>query len=149
MTGTELREELLQIGQELQSRYKSGLQQRGKIATGKLFNSIDYEVRKEEGGMKLFLNGEEYMHNVEEGRRPGTQPPLDAIYKWMIGRGVEGGRNRAWLIVKNIKKEGIKPTFILKEIKESLNNLYKDRLEEAIKRDIRNTMKENLKNRKQ
>lgn len=80
-------------GAEYVKTIKANLSKLGKIASGALYNSINYNVRIEEDGVHLDLLYLLYLQWINQGRRPGTQPPLDAILNWVKLLRISGNAN--------------------------------------------------------
>lgn len=140
-----LEEELRRIGEELKEQYKGELQSKGKIASGTLYNSVEYELRWEGGDLKLYFKMADHWINVEEGRQVGKkQPPLLSLLPWMVKRGIEPLKETAFVIARSISRKGIKGVPIVRDIKRSLKGRFQNRLEEVIKREIKEQLKEAL-----
>ena len=103
--------------QNVVSNAKSILLNKKKIATGRLYNSIRYNVSSD--GSISFSYAEEGKY-VESGRRRGARfPPPAPILKWIKIKGIKG-RDRTtgrfikdkalvFLIQRAISRDGIKP----------------------------------------
>jgi len=84
---------------------------KGMRASGKFAESL--EVRVE--GLNAQLWGEDYAQQLETGRKAGRFPPIDAIKKWIVDKGIA---NRiqgeitvsalAFLIARKIARNGWK-----------------------------------------
>lgn len=134
------------IGKFVKDTYKDKLKSGGHIATGKLYNSIDYKVEFTESSILVKFLAEDYYINIEEGRKPnGKFPPLDVIRKWIIAKGLPNKPGLDYLISRKIALEGIKPKPYLRETIEMLPNITND-LEVALKRDVELLIKEKLNN---
>jgi hypothetical protein len=110
----------------------------GKIATGDLYNSIQFEVTTEGDIISLNIHANSYLQYVSEGRKPGEkQPPPEAISKWVEIRGIKprsyklpSGKNRIqttdsqiYLISRSIGKYGIKGNNVIAETLESQQDI--------------------------
>lgn len=143
-----LEETLELIGQLARDQYKDKLKT-GKpynsIATGKLFNSIDYRVDLTNNGIKLsFVDLPDYYIYVENGRKPGGKmPPISIIKKWIKDRGIPNKPGLEYIIARSIGENGIKPKPYIREIKITLKN-YIDEIEDAITKDIAQEIKTKL-----
>lgn len=132
------------IGELVVEQYKSDLKTnpkkygngRNSIASGKLFNSVNYKLNVDDN-LKLYLTLDDHYIYVEEGSKFTTKmPPLSVIKKWMVDRGISG-KNLEYKIQRSIFKKGIKPKPYLRDIKQTLKNNYKDEIEKALKKDIK------------
>lgn len=120
------------IGNEITENYKSELQRNKKIATGKLYNSIDYKLIIEDKSIKLIFIAEDYFLDVEEGRKAGSKmPPLNKIKEWMRVKGII---NRdPYLIARSISLKGIRAISSLKKAREM--NKYTNIIAKALEAD--------------
>ena len=120
------------IGNEITENYKSELQRNKKIATGKLYNSIDYKLIIEDKSIKLIFIAEDYFLDVEEGRKAGSKmPPLNKIKEWMRVKGII---NRdPYLIARSISLKGIRAIPSLKKTREM--NKYTNIIAKALEAD--------------
>lgn len=83
----------------------------GMRASGAWADSLEVQVTN----TKATLTGLQYSDQLEYGRRPGGQPPSEAIEKWIIEKGIaariEGNisiSSLAFLISRKIAREGWK-----------------------------------------
>ena len=132
MEYTNLIKILNDIGNEITENYKSELQRNKKIATGKLYNSIDYKLIIEDKSIKLIFIAEDYFLDVEEGRKAGSKmPPLNKIKEWMRVKGII---NRdPYLIARSISLKGIRAIPSLKKAREM--NKYTNIIAKALEAD--------------
>ena len=75
-------------------------------ATGRTEKSIKVErIRRSEYRVGPDVP---YAYFVEHGRAPGTLPPISAIKRWVITKGIAGNdaTSMAWAIAKSIAKKG-------------------------------------------
>jgi hypothetical protein len=124
----------------------SKLIQLGKVASGRLKKSLGYEIVKTSTSYQLHFIGEDYLDEVENGRKPGKMPPVGKIQQWMQYKGLPEKDNKsvAFLIARSIGKNGIEPTqFLRKSIIENNDRLRKTMTKELtqyIIRDIKKTI---------
>lgn len=132
MEYTNLIKILNDIGNEITDNYKSELQRNKKIATGKLYNSIDYKIIKDDKSIKLIFIAEDYFLEVEEGRKAGGKmPPLNKIKEWMRTKGII---NRdPYIIARSISLKGVRAVPSLKKAREM--NKYTNIIAKAIEAD--------------
>ena len=94
-----------------------------KVASGKLLNSIRYDVETDsQGNPTLVLSYIDYFENVNLGRRKERKKvPISAILDWIKVRGLQGRNKKgrfiprlsfAFAIQTNIYKFGIRPANI-------------------------------------
>lgn len=84
---------------------------KGMRASGKFAESLEVRVK----GLNAQLCGEDYAQQLETGRKAGGFPPIDAIKKWIVDKGIA---NRiqgeitvsalAFLIARKIARQGWK-----------------------------------------
>lgn len=122
------------IGELARDQYKAKIR-KGAYATGKLFNSIEYKLTVTENGVKLYLTMLDYYIYVEEGRKVGSMPPVSAIKKWMLTKGLPNNNALAWKISHSIAKNGIKAKPYIREIKATLPS-FTDDIQKAFEKDV-------------
>lgn len=104
-----------QVEQEIETR----LRNYGKYASGKLFDSIRYEVREEKSGFILKFIMEDYGYWVDKGSKPskyanakgkgtGKSKFIAKLKQWCKIKGLP--ENAAFPIRRSIWKFGIAPT---------------------------------------
>ncbi len=121
---------------------------RKKTNTGKLKNSLGYEIRQTKNGFIIeFISSENYAAIVEEGRKKGAKmPPSGAIDRWAIQRNIKGTRGKdgrfqkrksiVFAIRRSIADNGIKPVrFMGLAMTKEFNKLSKP-LQEALTKDL-------------
>jgi hypothetical protein len=107
-----------------------------KVASGSLINSINYRLQDTAQGINIILVANDYLKYVDQGRKPGTYPPIQAIKKWVAIKGIP--KEAAWAIRTNIYKFGIKPTNVIRKTKNIIetsrnaNRKYEQRMVDNI-----------------
>jgi hypothetical protein len=107
-----------------------------KVASGSLINSINYRLQDTAQGINVILLANDYLKYVDEGRKPGTYPPIQAIQRWVSIKGIP--KQAAWAIRTNIYKFGIKPTNVIRKTKtiidtsRNANRKYEQRMVDNI-----------------
>lgn len=87
-----------------------------KIATGRLYNSINvYFEEAQKGEIEIIIEAAKEAQYVEDGRRPGKYPPLQAMLNWVQSKPALTNaelsiKQRAFLAGRSIAKYGIYPT---------------------------------------
>jgi hypothetical protein len=123
------------------------LRQYKKDASGRLIKSIDYRLTETAYELNFFINAEDYLTYVDQGRKRGSYPPIKSIAKWASLKGLPKGTEFG--IAKNIYKFGIKPTNILDKVERKV--LYGkafDEMETAIANNIETEIVNNIENNK-
>jgi len=111
------------------------LKRAGKDASGRLINSLDYRVTETADNIKFVFEAEDYYNYVDEGRRPGSYPPIQDIARWASIRGID--KRFAFPIARSIYKFGIKPANITEKVQRGfLNGVLFDDLEEYIAKEV-------------
>lgn len=147
---TELQKVLEDYAKDVADRYKDVLTKNDHIASQKLINSIKTEVVVGNNSFEVVMNLEEYWKYVEYDTKPHFPPP-DALLKWIqvkpvIPRPDKNGRiptpkQLAYLIGRHIDTFGTKGTHDLQQTKDDIFTWYKDKLSDALGRDILNTIR--------
>lgn len=104
-----------QVEQEIEKR----LYNYGKYATGKLYDSIRYEIKETKSKISIAFFMLEYGKFVDKGTKPskyadskgkgtGKSPFIESLMKWCVIKGIP--KEAAFPIRRNIWKYGIAPT---------------------------------------
>ena len=122
---------------------KTSLSRKGKKASGNLYDSINVEVKLLGNDYNLVVKMADYWNYVDKGRKPGKQPPISSIVKWIRNKPSFGGLGNkkpesvAFGIAKKIGKFGIKPTnFYTKVINDGRLIKLEEDIAEAIKNNL-------------
>lgn len=91
-----------------------------KSSTGALINSVSYKLKEEANQINIIIEAEDYLKYVDQGRKPGKYPPIQAIAKWCNIKGIP--QAAAFPIARNIFKFGIKPTNIIQQTIKEINS---------------------------
>ena len=87
------------------------------VATKGLLNSVAKQF-EQRGSVRAWLIGSDlkYAPFLEYGRRPGKRPPMDAILRWIVFKGIStpNPRTLAFLIARSIGKKGTKGKYPFK-----------------------------------
>lgn len=70
-----------------------------------------------------------YARAIEEGRPPGTMPPVKALEKWAKRKNLN-----AWAVAKSIEKHGIKPNPVLSTALEESQQAIEGEFTNALER---------------
>ena len=151
-----LKEVLERYGQLLVTRYQTYVPE----ASGKLVQSVKYEMRMGDTSYEVGLWLEDYWKYVEHGRKAGKFPPLSKIEEWIrvkpvIPRPYNGKlpteKQLAFLIGRKIAQEGSEPKNVLKRTMDEVLDEMLMSVKQAIMEDIQedlNTVLVTLTNRK-
>jgi hypothetical protein len=134
-----------EIGSELVKELTKNLLQLDKKATGDLIRSLDYKVVEKVDGFLVTLLADEHLKWVDEGRRPGKQPPTKALDRWVVARGITMKDKKGkfikresvkFLIARAIGKKGIKPTNVIQKTIDNVWTRKKELIRKAAIEDI-------------
>lgn len=114
-----MRSILADIGEVLVDAIRDELQNQGHVNTGRLRDSIGYEINEFGGNITLTILADEvdYASAINDGFRPSSLPNIDAIEEWVRERGIKSDnekinksknpeRRLAFAIAKSIMQEG-------------------------------------------
>ena len=110
---TNLRKQLEALGVEAVAILTRLLIEADKRASGELIRSLNFKVIQDVNGLLLSILAADYFEYVDEGRKPGKQPPIKPIQSWVkkrniVFRGLDD-RQTAFIIARSIGKKGIRP----------------------------------------
>lgn len=146
----QLKKMVNQVGKDLVIELTNELLKADKKASGKLINSLKYEVIEVLGNLMIRLKAETYLTFVDQGRKPGKMPPISPIMKWIDIRGIKprSGQSKsglAFAIAKSIGRKGIKPTYVIKKAKDNIMAAKKEILAKAAQKDVMDALNKILK----
>lgn len=128
--------------------YVENLKNDDRVATGQLINNVKTEVKAGNDTFEVVLQVADYYQWLENGRKAGKFPPVDAILDWIkVKKPDKNGKlptekQLAFLIGRAIKENGtIKDKgydggHYVKKTMEALNTEYINRLHEALQKDF-------------
>lgn len=148
----EVTNEINNIASDLLERYKKSIKDGNHIASGNLYNTARYKTNMNGKWFEVIFVLDETWRYLENGTKPHF-PPLNAIENWItvkriipttISGRVPTTRQLAYLIGREISKNGTKPTKLLQQtidgaddlINQLLDELYKQLQEEINKEEI-------------
>lgn len=107
----ELNKKVQKIADRIFQLSQENLIEDGHIDTGTMLKTANINRGD---GYAMITYPAEYADNIEYGRQPGTQPPLEPLIKWcrrkLKLKDDKEAEKVAWAIVVSIKKRGIAPT---------------------------------------
>ena len=83
--------------------------EQGHNASGRGVASIRQESELNGRDLNVKIFGLDYLQYVNDGRKAGSMPPVDAIREWVEIKGIASGKeadSAAWAIATAIKREG-------------------------------------------
>lgn len=119
-------------------------------SSGELQDTMTFGVRYNDREFEVYLDLQSYWQYIEDGRLPGSFPPVDAIIQWIrqkpiipqpftlsSGRSVIPTENQlAFLIGRKIREDGIAPNPLMMETADELRLGLIDALKQAFSEDI-------------
>ena len=148
---------------------KTALTKKGKNASKKLYDSIDYDLKVSKNSFELSFLMEDYGTFIDKGvkgnkssaKAPSSpfkytnkMPPTKAFDKWVIKRGLAGRNKKGqfvsreslkFAIAKSVQMYGIETTnFFTKPFESAFKNLP-DEVVEAYGLEVENLLKTSLK----
>lgn len=130
----------------LRNEYQDNLILHNRIASGDLLNSVEYVIDRDGYTYTVSLMLKDYWYFVENGRKAGKMPPMDAILSWIKAKPVLPRPNAkgklptpqqlAFLIARKIGEEGTEGTQDLRKATDTIWDTFEDRLYEAIDEDV-------------
>ena len=132
------------------------IQKKGKVASGTLLNSIDYDIKEMKNDLEIVIEYADYGKFVLSGRKAGSRMPLRIKRIPISGGKVKPVGGYKTLQKKNVKslkqlsksiaKRGIKPFNFLEDVPPYLKSpQFKNAYCEAMSKDIAYQMKKELK----
>jgi hypothetical protein len=110
---------LEKFGKYLVTESRKNLTRKKKNVKGKLYESLDYDVKEMPNSFQFDFLMEDYGEWVDKGRKAGKNPPFSAIREWVQDRKIQFRSNKgkfqsydqtAWAVVKKIGRDGIEPS---------------------------------------
>lgn len=140
---------------------KRNLEEKGKNASFALSQSISYDVKIFGTKYQFSVSMEDYYKEVDEGRKPGSSPPINDILRWMREKPVtlrtngkrltrknnpdpaKEYRKAAFYISKKIGRVGTEGSKFFSDVvtKENLK-IFQTELSKAVKREVTITIKD-------
>lgn len=105
---------------------------------GTLDDSLSWEVLGDDTRVRLQISMAEHGIYVDQGRRPGKQPPLSNIREWCSSKGIP--QDAAYPIARHIGRFGIPPTRFATIPLEAAESRIAAKLEEVVESVIENSI---------
>lgn len=136
------RKHLDRFGKQYVGTLVGFLKKYNKSASGALINSIDYRLQETAQEIKLIIDANDYLKYVDEGRKPGKFPPIQAIEKWTKLKGIP--QSAVFPIAKSIFKFGIEPTNVIEDSLKSFEGIGVEIVEEMVDESVQNYVVQEL-----
>lgn len=145
--------EIRDVVESYANLYREAIKNSGHSASGQLAN-FSFDIEYDGRYFDIIFELEDYWKYLENGRKAGKMPPIDAILQWIrvkpiVPRAVQGrvpdSRQLAFLIARKIGREGTPATHLMKdtfntpqsdEILDKLIDLITTQIEEEINKDV-------------
>jgi hypothetical protein len=135
--------QLNQFGKNYVEILTAELVRADKKATGNLIDSLDWRVQGEANAIQIFIQANDYLTYVDQGRKPGSYPPIQAIKTWCSVKGIP--QSAAFPIARSIFKFGIKPTNVIdKTIRKIQSSTEMTKLQQIVANNIEKYVSEEL-----
>lgn len=154
MDNTNLKNSLDLLGKEIITELTNELISADKRASGSLLSSLKYEVLTTIDGLLLNILSNDYLNNIDKGRRPGSKrPPIKSIQPWVESKGIVFNDSKgnplsslstSFMIANSISKKGIKPLNIKEKVIGSILSRKKELIQKGLKLDLEKYLKEVL-----
>ena len=145
----------------------AGKKGRKTNSSGDLSKGLGYKIQDTKSGIIIdFTSKKDYAKFVEEGRKKGSMPPVDALKKWIKQKKIrlrktvtnKAGQKvnkfvtkndrsisqAAFAMAKQIKKKGIKPTPFFGEALDESFEAMKPKAQEALVKDTKDILFEDF-----
>jgi hypothetical protein len=147
----ELETELNIVGAFMANILIAEIVAKGKVASGNLRDSVEYQIARTENSYQVDLLADRYINNVSDGRKAGYPNGgdgsfLKALIEWVKIKSIESDDKKAkaaaWAIREAIFKRGIPATNIIEFAIEQIDRQIDEMVTAAIDRDIKNHFNE-------
>lgn len=135
-------------GREVIAEMITRLTNAGHSASGKLINSLAYDIQNNLEEISITFSMADYGYYVDKGRKPGKMPPVSKILEWTRLKGIP--EKAAWPIARSIGKFGIAPTNFftisttrrLSSLENMVGEAYLKDLDDELKKEVDTINKE-------
>lgn len=111
-------------------------------------NTVQVEVNIDDKIVNIDIQVPDYYKYIENGREPGKFPPIVKIQEWverkkilprpMINGKLPSQESLSFLIARHIAENGTEGKEVLLKTKEYINNIYRQKIQDAIQKDFEN-----------
>jgi hypothetical protein len=129
-----------EYGEDTTDKMMDILRRNNKWASGKLLNSIDYDIEVQGQRIELVFEYAGHGQFVIDGRRPGRFPNITAIRNWILDKRIRNNsmslESQTFLIARSIAERGIPALNFVKPVEDMTDSTFYNRLASAIASDI-------------
>lgn len=111
-------------------------------------NTVQVEVNIDDKIVNIDIQVPDYYKYIENGRGPGKFPSIVKIQEWverkkilprpMINGKLPSQESLSFLIARHIAENGTEGKEVLLKTKEYINNIYRQKIQDAIQKDFEN-----------
>ena len=111
-------------------------------------NTVQVEVNIDDKIVNIDIQVPDYYKYIENGRGPGKFPPIVKIQEWverkkilprpMINGKLPSQESLSFLIARHIAENGTEGNDVLLKTNEYINNIYRQKIQDAIQKDFEN-----------
>jgi hypothetical protein len=147
MITKELESQLNELGETVANIFKAEIKANGKVASGNLLNSIEYQVDIDSAAATVNILAADYFKYIVEGRKAGYPSDgdgkfLENLIDWVKAKGLEtddkAATRAAYAIRESIFKNGIPPVDLLKFAEEQIDKLVTELVIEELNKEVEN-----------
>jgi hypothetical protein len=147
----ELETELNIVGAFMANILIAEIVAKGKVASGNLRDSVEYQITRTENSYQVDLLADRYINNVSDGRKKGYPSGgdgsfLKALIEWVKIKSIESDDKKAkaaaWAIRESIFQKGIPATNIIEFAIEQIDRQIDEMVTAALDKDIKNHFNE-------
>lgn len=126
---------LRQYGNDLVQQLKREIVQDGGVATGRMTDTLDYEVVNEGGVWTLYLVSTDYLKWWDQGTYPHWAP-IQPLKDWASAKLPDADASFPYRVQWKIAREGTEPHDRVNAVAELTYDRYERELQEAILDDL-------------
>lgn len=135
---------------KFQELIKRKIVNKDKKASGSLLASINMSIEVFGERYTVYLNSRDYLKYIELGTKPHW-PPVEPLLQWVKDKKLPtkestGNKNLptekqlTYLVRRKIGLKGTDAVLLIAETEEQLNEIYMEKLEDALMEDIKNSL---------
>ena len=128
-----------EFGEDYIKEIISELNKTKKKASGRLIKSFNVKLKNTANEAQVLIESEDYLTYIDEGRKAGKYPNINAIAKWAKIKGISS--DAVFPIARSIYQYGIKPTNVLDKAEKAV---FRGKAIKGLEDDIANNIEEQL-----
>lgn len=136
-----LQSDMIQLGNLFTRLLADELRKQGKVASGRMIESITPKVNINATNIELAVFMTDYTKYVASGRKPRTRKvPIAALTQWVIDKSIASNdieaRSIAFAIQRKIYMSGIKPTDFVSMVFEATKKEAEEEIGNGVFKDV-------------